>query len=235
MLKKIQWISIVFTLVLISWSYYQVNSYKSEMQALKKDKVELEQEVQNMESQAQYILTQANQKEVELTHETWPKYFDIAEVMVEESEGKFLRPWAIYLVKEAETYGIDPFIVYELLKIETGNSFDPELVGPETKYGHAYGMAQFMKNTAPWIADMADMPYEDELLFDPYYSIKLSLVYIDYLYDQYDNWDETLTAYHRGMAGLEQYKLKNGHANSEYASRIQKNAQKYKEFVAYAP
>lgn len=230
-----QSISIVLAFVLVGWSYYQIKSYKSEIQALQYDNVELEQEINNMESQARYILNRTHQEEWELNHETWPKYFDMAEIMVEESNGQFLRPWAIYLVKEAKSYGIDPFIVYELLKVETGNSFDPELVGPETKYGHAYGMAQFMKNTAPWIADMADMPYEGELLFDPYYSIKLSLVYLDYLYNEYDNWDETLTAYHRGMAGLEQYKLKNGHANSEYAMRIQTNAKKYQEFVAYAP
>ncbi|SHN11543.1 lytic transglycosylase domain-containing protein [Gracilibacillus kekensis] len=234
MKKQMQWISIVLVLVVASVSYYQIKSYEKEMQALKKDNIELEQEIDTIESQATYILNQSNHKEVKLTHETWPEYFDVAEVMVKESDGEFLRPWAIYLVKEAEKYDIDPFIVYELLKIETGHTFDPELVGPETKYGHAYGMAQFMKNTAPWIADMAEMPYKDVLLFDPYYSIKLSLVYLDYLYDQYDNWDETLTAYHRGMAGMEQYKLKNGHANSEYAVRIQTNAKKYKDFVAFA-
>ncbi|WP_035721778.1 lytic transglycosylase domain-containing protein [Gracilibacillus boraciitolerans] len=233
-MKKMQWISIVLVLVIAGVSYYQINSYQKEMQALKKEKIELTKEIETIESQAMYILNQSNHAEIDLTHETWPQYFDVAEVMVKESDGKFLRPWAIYLVKEAEEYRIDPFIVYELLKVETGNTFNPNLVGPETKYGHAYGMAQFMTNTAPWIADMADMPYKENLLYDPYYSIKLSIVYLDYLYNQYDNWDETLTAYNRGMTGLEQYKLKNGNADSVYANKIQTNAQKYKEFVALA-
>ncbi|MDX8045969.1 transglycosylase SLT domain-containing protein [Gracilibacillus sp. S3-1-1] len=234
MSKRIQWLNIVLVTVLVCWSYYQINSYKSEVQALEKDNAELEQALQSIETQTQYIISKWNKNNTEINHETWPKYFEIAEVMVEESDGQFLRPWAIYLVKEAENYGIDPFIVYELLKIETGKTFDTELVGPETKYGHAYGMAQFMKNTAPWIADMAELPYKDELLFDPYYSIKLSLVYLDYLYDQYDNWDETLTAYNRGMSGLEQFKMENGHASSEYAMRIQRNARKYEKHVALA-
>ncbi|UOQ86025.1 lytic transglycosylase domain-containing protein [Gracilibacillus salinarum] len=234
MTKRIQWIGIVLILVFVAWSYYQINSYQSKVQTLEEENIELEQDLQKMESQSQYILSQSTQKDVEMTRQNLPKFFDLAEVMVEDSEGKFLRPWAIYLVKEAEEYDIDPFIAYELLKVESGSSFDTELVGPETEYGHAYGMAQFMKNTAPWIADMAEMPYDQEMLFDPYYSIKLSLVYLDFLYDQYNNWDETLTAYNRGMAGLEQYKLHNGHAKSSYATTIQKNASKYQEFVAIA-
>lgn len=233
MTKGIQWMGILLILVFVSWSYHQINTYKSEMQTLKRTNIQLQQEVESMESQATYILKN-RPIEVGINHKNWQKYYEVAEIMVDESGGEFKRPWATYLVKEADTYGIDPFIVYELLKMETGNTFDPSLIGPKTKYGHAYGMAQFMKNTAPWIADKADMPYEDELLFDPYYSIKLSLVYLDYLYNKYESWDETLTAYHRGMTGLKQYKLKNGHANSQYASRIQTNAQKYEKFIAFA-
>ncbi len=71
--------------------------------------------------------------------------------------------------------------------METGSAFDLKAIGPETKYGRAYGMAQFMENIAPWVADMADLPYYADLLFDPLYSIQLAIEYIAFLHDQYDD------------------------------------------------
>lgn len=157
----------------------------------------------------------------------WKQIEEDALRMVEDSEGRFKKSWAIYMIKEARTYGIDPFIVYELLKVETGHTFSPDTVGPETIYGYAYGMAQFMENTAPWIAEMAGLDYEKSMLFDPYYSMKLSVVYLDYLYDKYQRWDEALTAYHRGMTGMENYKRVNGNARSQYATIIQNKAKQH--------
>ncbi|GAA0457703.1 hypothetical protein GCM10008935_10910 [Alkalibacillus silvisoli] len=151
--------------------------------------------------------------------------------MVEDSEGLFEKSWAMFLIQKANANDLDPFIVYELIKIETGETFDPELVGPPTEYGHAYGLSQFMENTAPWIADMADLPYEKELLFEPTYSIQLAVVYLDFLYSEYENWDEALTAYHRGIGGLKQYQEQNGHAKSWYAIEIQQKAENNRSLV----
>ncbi|GAA4070780.1 transglycosylase SLT domain-containing protein [Amphibacillus indicireducens] len=157
----------------------------------------------------------------------WAYVEEIAEQMVKDSDERFKKTWAIYLVNEATQYEIDPFLIYELLKVETGHTFDPDLIGPETRYGHAYGMSQFMKNTAPWIADMADLPYSDELLFDPYYSMKLAIVYLDFLHHKYDDWDQALTAYNRGMTGMENYMKNNGTAKSQYAQTIQTKAKNH--------
>ncbi|WP_253288921.1 lytic transglycosylase domain-containing protein [Amphibacillus sp. MSJ-3] len=161
----------------------------------------------------------------------WSNIEKIAEQMVSDSEGRFKQTWAIYLTNEAEKYAIDPFLVYELLKVETGYTFDPHLIGPKTKYGHAYGMSQFMKNTAPWVAELAGLPYSDDLLFDPYYSMQLAIVYLDFLHHKYQNWDEALTAYHRGMTGMEQYRQKTGSAKSHYAERILTNAEGHHTFA----
>lgn len=161
----------------------------------------------------------------------WAYVEKVAEQMVEDSDDRFKKTWAIYLVNETTQYEIDPFLVYELLKVETGNTFDPDLIGPETNYGHAYGMSQFMKNTAPWIAEIADLPYSDELLFDPYYSMKLAIVYLDFLHHKYDNWDQALTAYNRGMTGMENYMRNNGTAKSQYAQTIQTKAKNHHTVV----
>ncbi|SDC32164.1 lytic transglycosylase domain-containing protein [Shouchella lonarensis] len=157
----------------------------------------------------------------------WERAFHLSEHLYQDSSGYFQKEWGLFLGQLSEDRGIDPYVVYELLKVESGHTFDPDAIGPETRYGQAYGMAQFMENTAPWIAEMADLPYEKELLFHPLYAIRLSVEYLDFLYQQYNDWNYALTAYHRGMGGLESYIARNGHAKSEYAVTIQERAKKH--------
>ncbi|MGA9289885.1 MAG: lytic transglycosylase domain-containing protein [Anaerobacillus sp.] len=156
--------------------------------------------------------------------ENWKEAKAYSEEFYTDSDGKFSKKWGLFLSYQSMKADIDPAIAYELLKVETGNTFDPELIGPETKYGHAYGMAQFMTNTAPWIADMAGVDYSEEKLFDPYFSMTLSVTYLDYLYDKYENWDEALTAYNRGIGGLETYVSEEGTPKSGYSEKIQEMA-----------
>lgn len=158
-------------------------------------------------------------------YDGWKKAKRVSSHLYDDSEGAFKKDWGTFLALEAQQREIDPMLVYELLKVETGGEFDPDLVGPKTEYGQAYGIAQFMKNTGPWIADMADLPYKDEMLFDPHYSIQLSIVYLEFLYKEYGDWNHALTAYHRGMYGLEQYIEENGDAKSWYAVEILENAE----------
>ncbi|GGM31418.1 hypothetical protein GCM10011351_16950 [Paraliobacillus quinghaiensis] len=220
-------ISLVAIIFIISFKDYQ-----TKIDILNQEKQELQQENKKLQATAAYKGNQSNEEE-SVNYHTFSDLESKAENFLSDSDGAFKKSWGIYLANEAKKYEIDPYLVYELLKVETGNTFDPNLVGPKTKYGHAYGMSQFMKNTAPWIADMADLPYDEELLFDPYYSIQLSVVYLDFLHNQYNNWDEALTAYHRGMSGMEAYKKSNGTAESQYAMLIQNRAKEHRT-VAYA-
>nr|WP_308808306.1 transglycosylase SLT domain-containing protein [Halobacillus andaensis] len=215
---------ISFTIILITGSVLIVHYYKDKDNRLLAEKNEqLTEENEKLQSEYDYLTSDAAKLE-DRDFDNWSYLEEQANAFYKDSSGEFKKPWALFLVKQAEKYGVDPIVVYELLKVETGDTFDPELVGPETKYGKAYGMAQFMKNTAPWIADMAGLPYEEELLFDPYYSIQLSVVYLDFLYNKYNNWDEALTAYHRGVGGLKNYVEENGDAKSWYAKEIQSKA-----------
>ncbi|WP_413380158.1 lytic transglycosylase domain-containing protein [Alkalihalobacillus sp. 1P02AB] len=195
---------------------------------VKKEELQMEQEMAEMR---QYFSTQPVESNIVHDYHTWVQSKELAEQFYEDSDGKFEMEWGLFLGEVAQQKEIDPYIVYELLRTETGDTFDPNLVGPETKYGKAYGMAQFMKNTAPWIAEMAGLEYKDELLFDPLFSIQLSIEYLSFLYDRYDNWDYALTAYHRGMYGLEAYIKENGHAESWYAVEIQDNANQFEQVV----
>lgn len=153
-------------------------------------------------------------------YKKWMASKELAEQFYKESDGRFKKQWGLFLAIQARKHKINPEIVFELLKVETGGTFDPELVGPKTEYGRAYGMAQFMTNTAPWIAKMAGLAYKKEKLFDPYYSIELSITYLDFLYERYGNWNKALTAYNRGMGGLASYIEKHGDSKSTYAVTI---------------
>ncbi|CQR46864.1 Transglycosylase SLT domain protein [Paraliobacillus sp. PM-2] len=220
-------VSITVIILLIS-----LKQYSTQIDALTKENEQLSLQTQKLESEINFSKPKTIKSD-QMNYATWGELENIATSFSNDSEGAFKKSWGIYLVNESKKHELDPYLIYELLKVETGGTFDPKLVGPETKYGHAYGMSQFMKNTAPWIANMADLPYDDELLFDPYYSIKLSIVYLDFLHQQYNDWNEALTAYHRGMAGMEAYKQANGSAKSNYAIKIQSNAETHRT-VAFA-
>lgn len=130
-----------------------------------------------------------------------------------------------HLVKEANRLDVPVELLLKLLKVES--NFNNELVGPATKYGHAYGIAQFMKNTAPWISKMANLEYEFQKLFDSYYSITLAATYLHFLqygddvgHEGYQDWHSSLTAYNRGMGGLRTYEKRHQTTISSYSDKI---------------
>ncbi|UOQ93755.1 transglycosylase SLT domain-containing protein [Halobacillus shinanisalinarum] len=227
-------IQVGISIILVVGTYLIMNYYKEqETLALVEKNKRLTEKNEQLQAKSDYLLTETEGSKKTKEFKTWSKHTKLANVFYEDSDQEFKKSWALYLIKQSAQYGVDPYVVYELLKVETGGTFDPKLVGPDTEYGKAYGMAQFMKNTAPWIAEMAGLPYKDELLFDPYYSMQLSVVYLDYLHNKYDNWDKALTAYHRGVGGLNDYIEENGHAESWYAKEIQSKAEAY-ETIALA-
>lgn len=164
-----------------------------------------------------YELYDERQNEIRSTKEVM---FYANEIGISEEE-------STKLIKYADYKGIPFQMVFNLLSVETGGTFHHEAIGPKTKYGRAYGIAQFMENTAPWIAKMANLPYKNkEDLFDASFSIKLSITYLHYLYyggtnhNGYYDWHQALTAYNRGMMGMETFKEKTGSPVSSYSSMI---------------
>ncbi|WP_036818343.1 lytic transglycosylase domain-containing protein [Pontibacillus yanchengensis] len=231
-IKSYSQLLLLFLFITISFML-MLHFYGEKTETLQEKNEQLREKNEELKSENDYMANMETSFKEKNGYHIWPERDKVAQKMVKESEGRFKKTWALYLVREAKRYEIDPYLAYELLKVETGGKFDPTLVGPETKYGRAYGMSQFMKNTAPWIADMGGLPYEEELLFDPYYSMQLSLIYLDFLHNEYGNWNEALTAYHRGMSGMETYKDENGHAKSWYAEEIQEKAKSH-EALAFA-
>lgn len=137
-----------------------------------------------------------------------------------------------HLIDFSEKNNIEFDLVFSLLSVETGGTFKHDAIGPQTKYGKAYGIAQFMENTAPWIANMGDLKYKDKSdLFNPIYSIKLCIIYLNYLqygndkqHFGYNDWHKSLTAYNRGMTGLKWFMDEKGTPVSSYSDKVLKGA-----------
>jgi len=89
-----------------------------------------------------------------------------------------------------ESQNVSPELLFSLFQLES--DFNPEVVN---KNSGATGIGQFMPTTAKWIAEMHNLPYSYNLLFDPYYNIQLTVLYLDYLYDHYENWPLVLSMY----------------------------------------
>lgn len=230
--KTILFITILLFTVTSIFFINENNALKMEIHDLEENQEKLE-ETFNQELVDRYLNHLAETDEPLFSSYTaWKEAEEFVSHFSKDSGGSFEEEWGFFLVMDAKRREIDPLLVYELLKVETGGTFDPQLVGPETPFGHAYGLAQFMENTAPWIAEKAGLDYSKEKLFEPLYSIQLSLAYLDFLHNYYGDWDHALTAYHRGMYGLEQYINENGHARSWYAVEIQENAEN-SELVVY--
>ncbi|WP_245736829.1 lytic transglycosylase domain-containing protein [Salibacterium qingdaonense] len=218
---------LIGTTFLLSFLLLMTGFDQSHLNELEGKSAELE-KAQTLNDKASF-LTKSEKISWDAGYHEWNDARQVAEKLKEKSGGSFQIDWGTYMVYQAEKKDIPPSLVFELLKVETGGTFDPKLTGPPTKYGHAYGLAQFMKNTGPWIADMADLPYAHSMLFDPFYSIQLSIEYLHYLHGEYGNWNQALTAYHRGIGGLEEYEEKHGHARSWYAKEIQNKAAQFED------
>ncbi|MEK4564544.1 transglycosylase SLT domain-containing protein [Alkalihalobacillus sp. FSL R5-0424] len=215
--------SLVAIIMLAGYFAFEANSLKQAVKDTENELTRLEIEKDGLELSSNTELSESSAP----SYSQWIQSSELAEQLYKDSEGRFKREWGLFLGELTQQKGMDPYIVYELLKVETGGSFDPTAVGPETRFGVAYGMGQFMTNTAPWIADRANLEYKQEYLFEPLYSIQLSVEYLDFLYEEYEDWDYALTAYNRGMTGLKKYVEKNGNAKSQYAVTIQQGVMQH--------
>lgn len=219
-------IGLIATTVIIC-AVFIIKEYQEMKQEVEATNEQLQELYNSMKNDIASIPVATSTVQFDENYRLWSDSMDVANDLHEDSSGHFKKEWGLYLGHLASEKEMNPYLVYELLKVESGETFETDAVGPDTRYGNAYGMAQFMTNTAPWIAEMAGVEYEKELLFDPYYAIQLSVEYLNFLYGEYGDWSEALTAYNRGMGGLQQYMNQHGHANSEYAMTIKEKTSKH--------
>lgn len=123
------------------------------------------------------------------------------------------------VLRESELQGISPLIMLELIKTES--NFQP---GALSRDG-ARGLCQLRPITAKEVAQELGLEYRTELLLEADYSIKLGTYYLAKLVKLYNHdYHRALTAYNRGIRGMDEYIKRTGTPVSGYSSRIRENS-----------
>ena len=99
----------------------------------------------------------------------------------------FPRPYR-ELVKKS---GLEPALVYAVMKAESG--FDEKAVSP----AGAKGVMQLLPSTAAFVAELENIPFDEERLFEGEYNVRLGCAYLRYLLERFEE-ETALAAYNAG-------------------------------------
>ena len=109
-----------------------------------------------------------------------------------------------YVVKYAEEYNMDKYMVYAIIKAES--NFDENAKSSS----NAIGLMQIMETTALETANKMNLEVTEEELFKPEINIKIGLKYFTYLLNHYNNnYPLAIIAYNAGMGNVDSW-IKNG-------------------------
>lgn len=115
-----------------------------------------------------------------------------------------------YLHTACDEFGVDYALMLGLIEQETNFQ---NVVGDN---GASEGYCQCQRR---WWKDlMEEIDAED--LMNPYDNFRASCAILTYLYDKYENWIDTLTAYNTGSGG-----------NSKYAASVLKNMENWQKML----
>ncbi len=111
------------------------------------------------------------------------------------------RAWEESVRKWASEYGVDPLLVWAVMREESG--FRLEAISSSG----ARGLMQLLPSTARWIAEeKLRIPYREERLSDPDYNIRLGTWYLRHLLDQFGgNVVWAVAAYNGGPGNLRRW------------------------------
>jgi len=96
------------------------------------------------------------------------------------------------VLKYSELYGVDPVIVFSVIRCESAFKADAE-----SNRG-AKGLMQIIPSTFNWLASLLNENPNEELIFDPETNIKYGTYYLKYLFNRFGNWDHVFAAYNAG-------------------------------------
>lgn len=114
-----------------------------------------------------------------------------------------------------------PFeLAFEVVRHES--NFDPNAVN-YNEWNNTYdrGLFQLNDNTSPWLAENIGINnFNRDITYDPELNMKMGMWYLDYLHGRYNDWQRTLTAYNKGIGGLQSFERRHGTSRSLYSRSI---------------
>ena len=121
--------------------------------------------------------------------------------------GYFYPMKYVELIKrESVVAGVDPSVIATVINIESG--YKSDRVSPKG----AIGLMQVMPTTAQWVCSRRGEVYDENLLFEPEYNIKIGAYYLGYLISYFGEVENAVCAYNAGMGNV-----KNWLANKQYS------------------
>ena len=113
-----------------------------------------------------------------------------------------------YVTESAKVSGISQSLIYAVIKAES--NFNPDAVSDSG----AFGLMQLMPETAKWICEKEQIPFETAHLTEPEANIRMGCMYLTYLLAQYHgNETNAVAAYNAGHARVDEWL-----ANAAYSS-----------------
>jgi soluble lytic murein transglycosylase len=107
-----------------------------------------------------------------------------------------------YVEKYAEKYQVDPFLIYAVIKTESG--FQPDAKSED----NALGLMQITGDTFDWISsklEKEDRGQVHEDLYDPEMNIRYGTFFLSYLLNEFEEWEVALAAYNAGRGITNQW------------------------------
>ncbi len=102
--------------------------------------------------------------------------------------------------REAQTYEIDPLLVYAVIKVESN------FVADAVSHAGAMGLMQIMPDTYRWLAEkngFTDVAQEDLLI--PEINIKYGCMFLSILLQRYSQTASAVAAYNAGLGNVDKW------------------------------
>lgn len=129
--------------------------------------------------------------------------FDLKTVIMKQF---YPQKYAEYVNQYAEEYGVDPLLIFAMIKIESNFNTDAK------SSSEARGLMQLMENTATEAAQKIEKQEENTIsqnnkqkLYEPEINIQLGTYYFSSLLSQYQNIGMALAAYNAGMGRVNEW------------------------------
>ena len=107
------------------------------------------------------------------------------------------QKYSEYVQKYSEEYGVPEYIVYSVIKVESG--FDSSAQSP----AGAVGLMQLMPETFQYLMAEMKEDYKADLIYGPETNIRYGTYYLSKLYLKYQNWDTVFAAYNGGETNVD--------------------------------
>ncbi|MCX7610281.1 MAG: transglycosylase SLT domain-containing protein [Ignavibacterium sp.] len=175
--------------------------------------------LQYIQKEKKYILRLQRQKQIEFEQQNKKQQQLEREKLITHLSQKtrLNKDLVIYILNKSKEYQIHYSISFALFYTES--RYNPKAI---SSHG-AVGFGQLLPNTAKYISEKTNKPYNYQSLFNPYYNIDLSLAYLRYLIDKFDNISIALTAYNQGPTNV----IKKNITTSSYSKYVLKQSYKY--------